>query len=123
VITTTVSEIGASAELLQAKIGDEVPDLPDHLGTDHGNERFSLGAEVARLRDLIQAYINPAGSGGVTRQDLTAGLEAVFVAAQDEGRPFDLAGLVASLRARARLNSLALDALFLIDDYLAGAGG
>jgi len=51
-----------------------------------------------------------------------AGLDAVFVAAQAEGRPFDLTGLVASLRARAKPNSLALDALFLIDDYLAGAG-
>ena len=93
------------------------------LGTDHDKGRFSLGAEVAQLRDLIRAYVDPAGSGGVTRQDLTAGLDAVFVAARDEGRPFDLAGLVASLRARAKPNSLALDALFLIDDYLAGAGG
>jgi len=123
VITTTVSEVGASAELLLAKIGDEVPDLPDHLGTDHDKGRFSLGAEVARLRDLIRTYVDPADSGGVTQQDLTAGLDAVFVAARDEGRPFDLAGLVASLRARARPNSLALDVLFLIDDYLAGAGG
>jgi hypothetical protein len=52
-----------------------------------------------------------------------AGLDAVFVAAQDEGRPIDLAGLVASLHAHAKPKSLALDALFLIDDYLAGAGG
>jgi hypothetical protein len=52
-----------------------------------------------------------------------AGLDAVFVAAQDEGRSFDLAGLVTSLRAGAKPNSLALDTLFLIDDYRAGAGG
>jgi hypothetical protein len=121
-ITTTVSEVGAAAELLLAKIGDEVPELPDQLGTDHDKGRSSLGAEVAQLRDQIRAYVDPAGSGGVTPQDLTAGLDAVFVAARDEGRPFDLTGLVASLRARAKPNSLALDALFLIDDYLAGAG-
>lgn len=39
------------------------------------------------------------------------------------GREMWARGLVASLRARAKPNSLALDALFLIDNYLAGAGG
>jgi hypothetical protein len=30
-ITTTVSEIGAAAQLLLAKVGDEMPDLPAHF--------------------------------------------------------------------------------------------
>jgi uncharacterized repeat protein (TIGR01451 family) len=122
-ITTTVQEVGAAAQLLLGKIGDEVPGLPDQLGRYHDKGRFSLSVEVAQFRDLVRAYSDPAGSGGVTRQALTAGLDAVFAAAQDEGRSIDLAGLVASLRARARENERALDALFLIDDYLAGVNG
>ena len=37
-ITTSVNEIGAAAELLLAKVGDEVPELPAHIlgNVDHG---------------------------------------------------------------------------------------
>jgi uncharacterized repeat protein (TIGR01451 family) len=33
-ISTTVTEVGSATELLLAKIGDEVPGLPDHAGDD-----------------------------------------------------------------------------------------
>jgi hypothetical protein len=104
--------------------------LADIFSPNLGGARYSAPQFQAALSsDSLAAYFgafaphftaSPAGSGGVARQDLTAALDGMFVAAGDEGRPFDPAGLVASLSARAKPNSVALDALFLMGDCLAG---
>jgi uncharacterized repeat protein (TIGR01451 family) len=54
-ITTTVTEIGNAAQLLLGKVGDEVPDLPDHVGKkqDHGDfDLFSIDLNQFDRHDL-----------------------------------------------------------------------
>ena len=52
-ITTTVREIGNSAQLLLAKMGDEVPGLPDRIGAGRDNERF-MPEDPNDLADAIR---------------------------------------------------------------------
>lgn len=62
-ITTTVTEIGNATQLLLAKIGDEVPDLPAHVGPPADNQHASSNSEVHQLisPDLSDADTGTAG--------------------------------------------------------------
>lgn len=52
-ITTTVTEIGNAAQMLLAKMGDEVPGLPDRLGSGRDAGRFSFEIP-SELNDAIR---------------------------------------------------------------------
>ncbi len=56
-ITTTVTEIGASAQLLLAKIGDEVPGLPDRIRLHHDAEHAAFDADLDQLAEAIAASL------------------------------------------------------------------
>jgi hypothetical protein len=127
-ITVTVTEISASAELLLGKIGDEVPELPDHLGTYHDSGRFSLNSRTNRFGKLVNGYIAP-GTGGsttsstggtdaaiVTRRDVITRLEALMEAGKNEGRAPELWPLLGRLRLQAPMNPRALEVALLIDE-------
>src|SRR5262249_15385355 len=48
-VTTTVTELGAAAELLIAKVGDEVPELPPHASGDDDQQGSSMNAQTNRF--------------------------------------------------------------------------
>ena len=52
-ITTTVTEVGNATQLLLAKIGDEVPGLPDHVGNSHDTERSSSNTQISQLTGVV----------------------------------------------------------------------
>jgi hypothetical protein len=89
---------------------------PNVGGAPYSAPQFQAPLSSDSLAAYFGAFAPQLTASPPYRREDDAGLDAVFVAAQDEGRPFDLAGLDTSLRARAKPNSLALDALFLIDD-------
>ena len=117
-ITTTVTEIGNATQLLLAKIGDEVPDLPAHLGTAHDTGVFSLNTQTNELVESIAAGLakdagNPrttltAGSNGISVdsawQALAPSLQALVDSSQHTGRRLELWPLLASLRSKASSN-------------------
>src|SRR5207253_7591099 len=61
-ITTTVTEIGNAAQFLLAKVGDEVPGLPDHVGKKQDHDIFDLfsinlnGMDRHNLPALLAQY-------------------------------------------------------------------
>jgi uncharacterized repeat protein (TIGR01451 family) len=133
-ITTTVNEVGAAAQLLLAKAGDEVPDLPPHVGHGHGHGHGddSLNAQADRFAGLVDAFLSqgPASSGAgatttpvVTLADLQTSLTLLLDAGASQGVSAPLSTLVGSLGARNRGNSRVIDALLLIDDLTARRGG
>jgi uncharacterized repeat protein (TIGR01451 family) len=69
-IRTTVVEIGNSAELLRAKMGDEVPGLPDQVNTQNsqGNDQGDdqQGNDTA---DLLQQFASLAQAPKKTKDD------------------------------------------------------
>jgi uncharacterized repeat protein (TIGR01451 family) len=119
-IATTVGEVGAAAQLLLAKVGDEVPDLPPRLGDDRGHDGPSLRGQTNRFAALVDAYVD---RGAATFDDLRAGLVALFAAGDQQGVEPALSTLVGSLQARNRGNSRVVDALLLIGDLAADRGG
>jgi uncharacterized repeat protein (TIGR01451 family) len=129
-ITTTVKEVGNAAQLLLAKIGDEVPDLPAHARIDDDGGHSSLNGQINQLAETIAAYLRQGADGssaqgsddshgGVTRDDIGNSLKALLDAGNHEGRTPELWLLLGSLRAHAPSNSRALEALSLIDDISA----
>ncbi len=65
-ISTTVTEVGASTSLLFAKIGDEIPDLPDQLATSHKKQAFAAISRInldAALLDFLDQTRGPGGRG------------------------------------------------------------
>jgi uncharacterized repeat protein (TIGR01451 family) len=125
-IRTTVTEVGAAAQLLLAKAGDEVPDLPPRLGHGRDPGRSPLGDQTNQYAGLVDAYVTQGagspGPGGVTLADLRSSLIALFDAGDGQGLSPPLSLLVGSLRARKRADSRALDALLLIEDISAERG-
>jgi uncharacterized repeat protein (TIGR01451 family) len=131
-VTTTVVEVGQAAELLIAKVGDEVPDLPAQYpgNVDHG--RPSWNAQVNQFANLAAAYIaqgtNPPGSSGretgneVTLDDLRDALNALYDRADLEGHAPPLSTLTQSLRARKATNRQLVDVLSLIDEITSDRG-
>jgi hypothetical protein len=135
-VTTTVTEIGQAAELLLAKVGDEVPDLPDHYpgNPDHG--RPTLNAQANQFARLVRAYLAPDGTGPgnsgagngngdpgrVTLADLRAALTALLDRGDQEGRQPPLATLSAGLHVSDSANPRVLDVLLLLEDLLADRG-
>ena len=59
-ITTTVTEIGSAAELLQAKVGDEVPGLPDHHGNSTSATMTITGAGFDET--VTVEFVGPGGA-------------------------------------------------------------
>ena len=135
-ITTTVTEIGQAAELLLAKVGDEVPDLPARYPGSPGHGRPTLNGRTNEFARLVVAYLAPTGagpnapgasegdggSGRVTLADLRAALTALFDYGDQDGRKPPLATLTASLHAAGRANPRVLDALLLLEDLFAERG-
>jgi len=52
-ITTTVTEVGSATELLLAKMGDEVPGLPDHVGDDGDGDSEGDGSVQSGRRSSV----------------------------------------------------------------------
>jgi uncharacterized repeat protein (TIGR01451 family) len=128
-ITTTVTEVGNAPELLLAKIGDQVPDLPAHLGSSHPAGRLSLNAQANQPAEMIAAFAQAANhqptppaaggngtSGGVTRQAPATSPGALLGGGNQEGRAPGLAALLRGLRAQAPSIPTALHALYLLGD-------
>jgi len=131
-ITTTVTELGNSALLLLGKIGDEVPELPDQLGTFHSHGRFSLNTQTNRFAGLVAAYLAPPastqaappatpGSSVVTRQDLVSRLTDLMARGKEEGRAPEMWPLIGRLRLQEPTNSRAWEVLLLIDEIYSPA--
>jgi uncharacterized repeat protein (TIGR01451 family) len=122
-VTTTVTEIGQAAELLQAKAGNEVPDLPARPA-DHGQP--SLSDLAGELTDLVEAYIDGDSNGGASDQGALNQIRATLTvllnrAAQEHVAP-PIVALEADLHAQDTSDSRVLDVLLLFDDVLADHG-
>jgi uncharacterized repeat protein (TIGR01451 family) len=122
-VTTTVTEVGQSAELLQAKAGDEVPDLPARPG-DHGPP--SVGDLAGQLSLLVDSYIDGGSAGGGSDQAALNRIQAALTvllnrAAQDNVAP-PIVGLEADLHAQDTSDSRVLDVSLLFNDVLADHG-
>jgi uncharacterized repeat protein (TIGR01451 family) len=123
-ITTTVTEIGNATQLLLAKVGDEVPDLPANVGTYRDSGRFSLNTQTNQLADLIAVYLtqgsNSSGApAAVTVDNVTASVTALFASSTQQGSDLHLDALLAGLRAYAPTNARAVEVLLLIADLSA----
>jgi hypothetical protein len=122
-VTTTVTEVGQAAELLQSKVGLEVPDLPARP-SDHG--RPSLSDLAGQLSDLVESYIGDESDGGgsdrATLQQIRATLTVLLNRAAQEHVAPPLVGLEADLHAQDTSDSRVLDVLLLFDDVLADHG-
>lgn len=135
-VKTTVTEIGLAAELLLAKVGDEVPDLPEQYRGSVGHGRPTLNGQTNEFARLVAAYLAPdgvgpsaprtgggdSGSGRVTLADLRSALTALFDRGDQDGRKPPLATLTASLHATGRANPRVLAALLLLEDLSAERG-
>jgi uncharacterized repeat protein (TIGR01451 family) len=125
-IKTTVQEVGTAAQLLLAKVGDEVPDLPPRFGFGLDAGYLSLNGQTNRFAGLVDAYIGEASGDSVasdlTLADLSASLIALFNAGDHQGVAPSLSILVGNLQARNRGNSRVLDTLLLIQDEFAERG-
>jgi hypothetical protein len=126
-ITTTVNEPGAAAQLLLAKAGDEVPDLPAHFKNgsdsdpDHG--RSLVNRQTNDFASLVDAFVAPHPNGSVpTIAELRGSLIALFDFGDQHGSAPDLSILVGSLQHRNRGDSRDVEALLLIADVLAERG-
>ncbi len=100
-ISATVTEVSAATQLLLAKIGDEVPGLPDHVQIGHGN----------------------GTPGGATGHDLAAGLAALVPDAATGAGASDLEPLLAGLRRQAAADPRAQALLLALDDLFGGLPG
>ncbi len=122
-VTTTVVEMGAAAELLLSKVGDEVPDLPIRY-LDHENHgRPTINNETNEFVRLVGLYVsqaaratgNNANNGGVTRDLLVAKLASLQARGLSEGKPH-LNGLMWKLSSKFSTIAESLDVLLLIRD-------
>jgi hypothetical protein len=118
-----VTEVGQVAELLQAKVGVEVPDLPVRQG-EHG--RPSLSDLTGQLSELVESYIEDVsaggGSGRATLQQIRATLTVLLNRAAQANVPPPIVGLEADLHAQDTSDSRVLDVLLLFNDVLADHG-
>ena len=122
-ITTSVVEIGAAAELLLTKVGDEVPDLPNRYSGNENHGRPSLNSETNEFVRLVGLYVsqtaratgNNATSGGVTKELLAAKLSSLQARGLSEGKP-QLNGLMWKLSTKFSTIPESLDVLLLIRD-------
>ena len=122
-MTTTVTEVGQAAQLLQAKAGVEVPDLPARPG-DHGQP--TLGDLVGQLTDLVESYIGGSSDGGGSDQAALNRIRSTLTvllnrAAQEHVAP-PIVALEADLHAQDTSDSRVLDVLLLMNDVLADHG-
>jgi uncharacterized repeat protein (TIGR01451 family) len=122
-VTTTVTEVGQAAQLLQAKAGVEVPDLPARPG-DHGQP--TLGDLVGQLTDLVESYIGGSSDGGGSDQAALNRIRSTLTvllnrAAQEHVAP-PIVALEADLHAQDTSDSRVLDVLLLMNDVLADHG-
>jgi uncharacterized repeat protein (TIGR01451 family) len=118
-ITTTVTEVGNAAQLLLAKIGDEVPALPDRVRTGHGRERFSLSVPS---NPAAPPVTGDAADSGVLRQEVNARLQSLFEPGKKESFARERWGLPRSLRTREASSPDAVERLRLIDELTASEG-
>ncbi len=121
-ITTTVTEVGQATQLLLAKIGDEVPDLPARFIDTFEFKHFSLNGATNDLARNVESYLSNLAGPPVTLDSLRAGLVALHQRGKAEGRTPPLATLTSSLRYRVNLNPKLVDVLLLIDEIAADEG-
>jgi uncharacterized repeat protein (TIGR01451 family) len=63
-ITTTVNEISAAAQLLLAKVGDEVPDMPPHHGGNgNGGGNSGGGDQSNEVAAIVADYLAQSANG------------------------------------------------------------
>ncbi|HWE40337.1 MAG TPA: DUF11 domain-containing protein [Isosphaeraceae bacterium] len=128
-ITTTVNEVTAAAQLLLAKLGDEQPDLPPHIGPGHGPS--SSNGRTDQFASLVDAFLSQGStppdavaptSPIVTLADLQTSFTLLLDAGSSQGVSLPLSTLVASLGSRNTSNPRVVDALLLIGDLTAQHG-
>jgi len=118
-----VTESGQAAELLVAKVGDEVPDLPARWPGDPDHGRPTLNGQTNQFARSVDTYVGGSGpQGPVTLDRMRAALAALFDRGQQEGRTPPLAALAASLRQRDPSDSRVLDVLLMLEDEFADHG-
>ncbi len=128
-ITTKIVEIGAAAELLLLKVGDEVPDLPAHLTDSHEHDCPSLNRQTNDFAKSVDAYLGKlangsfgAGSNSAAKpklSDLADSVTQLLKRGKSEGRSVQLGSLLASLHARDSIKSPLNEVLSMIDDVFA----
>ena len=131
-ITTTVVEIGAAAELLLLKVGDEVPDLPARISNEHDHDCPSLNRQTNDFAKNVDSYLGKCinGSSGTGNNagskpklsDLADSVSQLLKRGKSEGRPVQLGALLASLHGRDSAKSSLNEVLSMIDDIFADFG-
>ena len=118
-----MTEVGNQTQLLLAKMGDEVPALPDRLGTHHDQQRFSTIVQINHFAAIIDSLFGTATivvgnnptSGTFTLQTLASTLDASLASNKKAGHGPDLTAFFAS-HQHGQSSSSALDRLFWLDD-------
>jgi uncharacterized repeat protein (TIGR01451 family) len=101
-VTTTVTEIGQAAELLLAKVGDEVPDLPDHHPGSHSSDHPSPDGQDNQFANQVDTKVSRGTGDVVTIADSRGDFVTLLGQADQPGVAASLSALAESLRARKR---------------------
>lgn len=130
-ITTKVVEIGAAAELLLLKVGDEVPDLPTRLTDSHDHDCPSLNRQTNDFAKSVDAYLGNFGNGSSGAgsstgakpklSDLADSVSQLLKRGKSEGRSVQLGALLTSLHARDSAKSSLNEVLSMLDDVFPGS--
>jgi uncharacterized repeat protein (TIGR01451 family) len=118
-ITTTVTEVSSATQLLLAKIGDEVPALPDRVRTGGGRGRFSPNIPS---NPAAPPAAGDAADSGVLRQEVNARSQGLFEPGKKESLARDRWGMLLSLRTREASSPDAAEPWRLIDELTATEG-
>lgn len=127
-ITTTVVEIGAATQLLLAKVGDEVPELPARIRDSDEHDCRSLNSHTNDFARNVDAFLgkfgnqNGSGSNGGAKpklSDLADSMALLLKRGKSEGRSVQLASLLTSLHARDAAKSSLHEVLSMIDEIYA----
>jgi uncharacterized repeat protein (TIGR01451 family) len=119
-ITTTVTEIGNATELLLAKIGDEIPGLPDRWH-DHDDGHFGFSDTQRRgLTSLIGALLGQTTSSGGTTPIAPATIDALLASIQTRPTGQKALAELGNYSGRRPVDPGLDDVISLLDDLYFG---
>jgi hypothetical protein len=128
-ITTTVTEIGSHTQLLLAKIGDEIPGLPDRKPTGDDGGRGSPSTEIRELANLIGALLghsdptSGSSSGSATGPIAPAVLDGLLASIQKQAHAHDELASLGNHSVAGQFDSGILDLISVMDDLFFDPSG